>query len=138
MKKIIFVMMSICMIMSFSTIVSAAEINNSTGGVLTVKSSGGTTCPGPDFVFNPSPSSLLSIFTSATNFTAIAASSKTTGGSNGNGIEYAIDSDTSVMYQKVQATSNKITATTGADTLPTGFTDKAGNAATEPETEPES
>lgn len=129
MKKKIFAIISLFMIMSFSTVVSAAEMNNDTGGTLTVTSSGGTTCPGPDLTFNPSPSSLMSIFPSATNFTAIAASSKTTGGTGGNGIEYAIDSGTSVIYQKVQAADSEVTATTGADNLPTGFTDKAGVAA---------
>jgi len=126
MKKITIAIMSLFMIMSFSTIVSAAASadNNGTGGSLTVDGSVGA---GPDLTFNPSPSTLVSVFTSATNYTLITASSKTT---TSTGIEYGLDSDTSVVYQKVQATDSAVTAATSATALPgSDFKDKAGTTA---------
>jgi hypothetical protein len=127
MRKITIAIISLFMVLSFTAMASAAESHNSTAGAtVTITSSGGTTCPGPNFTFDPSPSTLMSVFTSATNFTIIAASSKT---NTTTGIEYGLDSDTSVVYQKTQATAGHVTSTTSANALPSGFKDKAGNTA---------
>ena len=129
MKKIRIAILALFMIMSLSTMAISAECNNGTGGAVTI--SGGTTA-GPDLIFRPSPSTLISAYTSDTNYTIIAASDKTTGSDTAtppSGIEYGIDSDTSAMYQMVQAKTDAVTATTSATALPDGFTDKAGNAA---------
>jgi len=127
MRKITIAIISLFMILSLTAMASAAEWNNSTAGdTVTITSSGGTICPGPNFTFDPSPSTLMSVSTSATNFTIIATSSKIT---TSTGIEYGIDSDTSVVYQKTQATQGEVTSTTSATALPSGFTDKSGNTA---------
>jgi len=129
MKKIIITLLSLSMVMFFSGMASATDASQADDGTLSITSSGGTTCPGPSIAFTPSPSTLMDAATSATNFTIIAASSKTTGGASGNGIEYGIDSDTNVLYQKVQVADGAVSACTDEDTLPSGFIDKSGNAA---------
>jgi hypothetical protein len=123
MKKIIIALLSLFMIVSFTTMASAGgPLTNTAGATLSLPDSGA----GPGITFSPSPSTLLSAWTSATNFTLISASSKTT---TDNGIEYGIDSDSNTIYQKIQATDSAVTATTSATALPAGFKDKAGNDA---------
>ena len=120
MKKITIAILSLCMVISFTTMALATGAeNNSTGGTLTIVSD-----TGPGLTFNPSPSTVMSSFTSGTEYTIIAASSKTTAD---NGIEYGVVSSSNSVYQMKQAT--KEVCQTAAATLPTGFKDKAGTGA---------
>jgi len=128
MKKIIIAILSLFMAMSFATFAVATAITTTAGGAAVAITNAGGPGGGPTLSFTPSPSTVMSTFTSPTQFTITAASKKTT---TANGIEYGIDSDTSVIYQKVQAADGAVTATTSAATLPTPsvFKDKAGNDA---------
>lgn len=112
------------MIFASTALAAGADDNGTAGGdVLTI--TGGTTA-GPALTFTPSPSTLITVFTAPTEFTATAASAKTT---MANGIEYGIDSDTSDMYQMVQGADNDVTDADAADALPSTFETKAGVAA---------
>ena len=124
MRKITIAIISLFMVLSFTAMASAAESHNSTAGAtVTIDSSN---CPGPNLTFNPSPSTVMSVSTTATAFTIIAASSKT---NKDTGIEYGLVSDTSVVYQKTQTTAGAVTPTTSANALPSGFKDKSGKTA---------
>ena len=121
MNKLTVAFITLFMILSFTTMASAAGPFTSTGtGIAITFTSSGA---GPALEFTPSPSTLISGITTATTFTAVAASSKTT---TENGIEYAVISTENAMYQKVQATT--ATVTPAAATLDSDFLDKAGNA----------
>lgn len=130
MKKIIITMISLFMIMAFTSIASATNTPTGTtgGGDAVVLTDTGA---GSGFTFNPSPSTVMSVYVITTtdlegaNFCLISASVKTT---TENGIEYGIDSDSSDIYQRVQATDNIVTPTTSGLVLPTDFRDKANNA----------
>ena len=127
MNKSIIALTTFFMILSFTTMVSAeVQTSASSGAAITFASAAD---PGPGFTFTPSPSSLVSAFTSATAFTAVAASGKTTGGAGGNGIEYGVVSASNAMSQRVQATSNTVTAASSATALPgTGWATKGGGS----------
>ena len=130
MKKTTIAILSLFMTMSFATMALAATtVTTETGGEDVAIANDTGPGAGPTLTFTPSPSTLMSITTDATNFTIIAASSKTTGGTSGNGIEYGIDSGEAAVYQMVQATAEKVTATDSATILPDTFEDKAGNGA---------
>ena len=126
MKKMIIAILSLFMIMSFVTLASAATARTTSGGAaITLADSGA----GPGVTFNPSPSTVMSVATSATNFTIIGASSKTT---EDNGIEYGVISGSNAMYQMTQANGGAVTATTSTapGSLPSAdFKDKNGNTA---------
>jgi len=128
MRKITIAIISLFMVLSFTAMASADQnvTTDTPGATVKIKSSGDTTCPGPDLTFNPSPSTVMSVSTTATAFTIIAASSKT---NTTTGIEYGLDSDTSVVYQKTQTTAGAVTPTTSANALPSGFKDKSGKTA---------
>lgn len=134
MKKIIITMMSLFMIMSFSTMAIAVESSQEKAGTPVLIGTAGVL--GGVLSYSPSPSTLMSVFTSPIQFTATSASSKTTGLSTApnspTGIEYGIDSDLTAVYQKIQAVTGSVTATTSAVTLPTptDFKDKNGVSAT--------
>ena len=105
MKIIITALINFMFVISFVSITFAENnIDNDTGGVLTIP---GTSSPGPDLSFTPSPSSLISVSTGAMAFTITSASSKTT---TDNGIEYRVLSNDPNIYQKSQATNNVVTA----------------------------
>ena len=128
MKKMIIAILSLFMIMSFVTLASAATVtatSASGGAAITLADSGA----GPGVTFNPSPSTVMSVATSATNFTIIGASSKTT---EDNGIEYGVISGSNAMYQMTQANGGAVTDTTSTapGSLPSAdFKDKNGNTA---------
>jgi len=122
MKKIIIAMISLFMIISFTTIVSATTVTTTTGGAAVAIGS---------ITFNPSPSTVMSVTTIDDEFVITSASAKTT---TDNGIEYGIDSSSNALYQKTQETDGAVTATSGSAsplTLPTpaDWEDRAGNAA---------
>ena len=128
MRKITIAIISLFMVLSFTAMASAAESHNSTAGAtVKINSSGGTTCPGPPLTFNPSPSTVMSVSTTATAFTIIAASSKTT--TKDTGIEYGLVSGESAVYQRTQENPGEVTDAPTAGTLPSDFKDKAGNTA---------
>ena len=124
MKKIIIAIMSLFMIMSFATMAAAgATAETSTGGADVVI--GGTSDTGGALTYNPSPSTLMSVQSSATSFTVISASSKTT---TDTGIEYGIKSSETDIFQMRQATDYDVTTPTSATVLGGSFKDKAGNS----------
>jgi len=125
MKKMIIAIMTVFLIMSFTTMVSAeVQTSSSAGAGITFAASNTS---GPSITYTPSPSSLVSAFTSATAFTITGGSGKTT---TSNGIEYGVVSSENAMYQRVQATSNTVTAADSATSLPgSNWKDKAGNTA---------
>ena len=122
MNKLIITLTSLFIIMSFSTIASAAGVftSASAGAAITFTTSGA----GPTLVFTPSPSTLISSITSATAFGITAASAKT---DTTNGIEYGAVSTSNAMFQMQQKTKNAVQV--AALILPTGFKDKSGTAA---------
>ncbi len=122
MNKIVMALLSLCMIMAFNT--TAFAYTNAAGAAITIGDGAGSA---PTLVFTPSPSSLMEVLTSATNFAGTAASSKTTGGANGNGIEYGILSTTSIMYQMVQADDGALTSPDDEEGLPGTFVTKGGS-----------
>jgi len=126
MRKITIAIISLFMVLSFTAMASAAENHNSTA-VAAVTINKSSTCPGPPLTFNPSPSTVMSFSTTATAFTIIAASSKTT--KKNTGIEYGLVSGESAVYQRTQENPGEVTDAPTAGTLPSGFKDKAGNTA---------
>lgn len=123
MKKYTIIIMSLFMIILFSSSAYSLTADTSTGGAtVTLESSSSSRA---DLTFTPSPSTVMSVITSATAHTVIGASSKTT---TSTGVEYCLISGSAVVYQKVQATSNDVTDVTSgtAGTAPTGFAARGG------------
>lgn len=82
----------------------AADNNaNLARGNLTISNKTGE---GPGIVFTPSPNTLISCSTSATAYTIVAASNRT---STDNGIEYCLISSNNNIYQKTQAKNSIVT-----------------------------
>ena len=79
---------------------------------------------GGDLVFTPSPSTTMNTATSASAFTIVSASTKTT---TANGIEYALVSADGNIYQMKQAKDATATAAGTAGTVPTDFAVKGGS-----------
>ncbi|MBT6338859.1 MAG: hypothetical protein HOJ48_06135 [Desulfobacula sp.] len=123
MKKYTIIIMSLFMIILFSSGAYALTADTSTGGAtVTLTSSSSSRA---DLTFTPSPSTVMSAVTSATAYTVIGASSKTT---TSTGIEYSLISGSAVVYQKVQATTNDVTDVTSgtAGSTLTGFAARGG------------
>jgi len=121
--------MSLFMIAFFTTMAAATTpyVNTAAGDSVECSDSSGG---GAGFTFNPSPSTWVSAKTSATAFTVITVSSKTT---TTTGIEYGIKSSETDVFQRQQTA-----ATTTANIDPsselllggtgdTAFKDKASN-----------
>ena len=127
MRKITIAIISLFMVLSFTAMASADQNDTTTTGGATVTINKSSTCPGPRLTFNPSPSTVMSFSTTATAFTIIAASSKTT--KKNTGIEYGLVSGESAVYQRTQENPGEVTDAPTAGTLPSDFKDKAGNTA---------
>jgi len=121
MKKIIIAILGFFVIISFTTPVSADEATTGTIGAEITITAAGT---GPDMSFTPSPSTIISTFTSDTTYTITTGSTK----AGDNCIEYGIISTDNNMYQREVATSGSVAAATSATALPgSGWADKGGN-----------
>ena len=85
------------------------------GDALTID---GSNSGGTDLVFTPSGNTLIDAVTSATAYTIISASAKTT---TANGMEYYMRSGYNGYYQKAQAADGALTSVgTTAGAAPTG------------------
>ena len=95
-------------------------------GVLTVNTTSSATCPGPAMTYTPSPSTLMSSFTSATAYTIASASSKT---DTNNGMEYGILSTNEGYFQRAQTAAGVVPVCASATLLPAGtaWKDKNGS-----------
>ena len=122
MKKYTIIIMGLFLIMFFSGSAYALTADTSTGGdTVTLTSSSSSRA---NLIFTPSPNSLMSIVTSATAYTVVGASSKTT---TSTGIEYCLVSGSAIVYQKPQATDNDVTDVTGFTAgASTGFSARGG------------
>lgn len=123
-KKNIAIIFGVFFCVGLSSTAFAAAVTQS-GGTLTITTPTAT-CPGPDLVYTPSPSSLMSACSSSTAYTITAASSKT---DTNNGMEYGIRSINEGYFQRKQVEANKVEATTSDTTLPgDNWLDKNGNS----------
>lgn len=113
-----FILIACLAMVVFATTSFAGNQNNGTSGTLTIS---GTTGPGPNMTYEPSPNVGMAASTSATNYTLVTANSLT---DTTNGIEYGIDNNNPAYWQKTKTTAagSGPTATTSATDLPSGFT----------------
>lgn len=97
---------------------AASSSQTAAGGAVTFTTDTG-------FSFTPSPSTLMNVITSTIAFAATSTSSKTTAEQ---GLIYGVVSTQSPIFQMPQAADGTLVNPTDAETLPTTFVDKAGNA----------
>lgn len=115
--------------LAFTSTIALAETDTHTtaeaGTVLTLPGAAVRT-GGVVFNFTPSPSTVMSVFTSVTGFTLAAGSIKTT---VGNGLEYGVTATESAIFQRDKTTGQDVIQQLSATVLTgAGWLDKAGNA----------